>query len=88
MVEYSKIYRCTISPGIAEVNERWCTGCEVCISVCPYGVRVKDSEKGVVVVREALCRGCGACAAACPSGASKLRGFTGKQVLSMIDVAV
>ncbi|MFC1957759.1 FAD-dependent oxidoreductase [Chloroflexota bacterium] len=73
---------------IAEVNERWCTGCEVCIPVCPYGVRVKDGDKGVVVVRQVLCRGCGACAAACPSGAAKLRGFTDKQVFSMIDVAV
>lgn len=76
------------SPIIAEVNERWCIGCEVCIQVCPYGVRVKDRDKGVVVVKEALCRGCGACAAACPSGAAKLRGFTGKQVFSMIDAAV
>ncbi|MFC1932728.1 FAD-dependent oxidoreductase [Chloroflexota bacterium] len=73
---------------IAEVNERWCTGCEVCIPVCPYGVRIKDGDKGVVVVREALCHGCGACAAACPSGAAKLRGFTDKLVFSMIDVAV
>ncbi len=73
---------------VAEVNERWCTGCELCIEACPYGARVKDSDKGVVVVREALCQGCGACAAVCPSGATKLRRFTDKQVLSMIDAGV
>ena len=76
------------SPIVAEVNERWCTGCEVCIEACPYGARVKDSDKGVVVVREALCYGCGACVAACPSGAAKLRRFTDKQVFSMIDAGV
>jgi heterodisulfide reductase subunit A len=73
---------------IAEVSERWCTGCEVCVPVCPYGARVMDREKGVVIVREAMCRGCGACAAACPSGAAKLKGFTDREVLSMLDAAV
>jgi heterodisulfide reductase subunit A len=73
---------------VAEVNERWCTGCELCIEACPYGARVKDVDKGVVVVREALCQGCGACVTACPSGASKLRRFTDKQVFSMIDAGV
>lgn len=73
---------------VSEVNERWCRGCELCVTVCPYKARVKDLEKGIVVVREALCQGCGACAVACPSGAAKLRGFKEKQVLSMIDVAV
>jgi len=76
------------SAVVAEVNERWCNGCEVCIQACPYGARVKDKDKGVVVVREALCYGCGACVAACPSGAAKLRRFTDKQILSMIDAGV
>jgi len=76
------------SPIVAEVNERWCTGCEVCIPACPYGARVKDRDKGVVVVREALCHGCGACVTACPSGAAKLRRFTQRQVLSMIDAGL
>ncbi|MFC1950023.1 CoB--CoM heterodisulfide reductase iron-sulfur subunit A family protein, partial [Chloroflexota bacterium] len=76
------------SAVVAEVNERWCTGCEVCIPACPYGARIKDSGRGVVVVREALCHGCGACTAACPSGAAKLRRFTDKQIFSMIDAGV
>lgn len=73
---------------VAEVNPRWCTGCEMCIEACPYGARIKDTAKGIVVVREALCQGCGACAAVCPSGATKLRRFTDKQVFSMIDAGV
>ncbi|MBE0415034.1 MAG: CoB--CoM heterodisulfide reductase iron-sulfur subunit A family protein [Dehalococcoidia bacterium] len=70
---------------VSEVNERRCSGCELCISVCPYNARFKDTEKGVVVVIEALCQGCGACVAICPSGAAKLRGFTDRQVFSMVD---
>jgi heterodisulfide reductase subunit A len=76
------------SPIVAEVNSRWCTGCELCIEACPYGARIKDTAKGIVVVREALCQGCGACAAVCPSGATKLKQFTDKQVFSMIDAGI
>ena len=73
---------------VAEVDARRCSGCELCISVCPYNARVKDKERGVVVVREALCQGCGACVATCPNGAAKLRGFIERQVLSIVDAAV
>ena len=73
---------------VSEVNERRCVGCEICVSVCPFGARVKDEEGGIVVVREALCQGCGACAVACPSGAATIRGFSDTQIFSMMDVAV
>jgi heterodisulfide reductase subunit A-like polyferredoxin len=73
---------------VAEVNERRCSGCELCISVCPYNARFKDEDKGVVVVVEALCQGCGACAATCPNSAAKIRGFTDSQLLSIVDAAL
>jgi heterodisulfide reductase subunit A len=76
------------SDMISVVNERWCTGCELCVRVCPFDVRYKDLEKGVVKVREALCRGCGACVAACPSGASRLQSLTQGQLISMVDAAI
>ena len=72
---------------VSEVSERRCVGCEICIGVCPYGARFKDEELGIVVVREALCQNCGACAVACPSGAASMRGFSGQQIFSMIDLA-
>jgi len=59
-----------------------------CVSACPYNARFKDTDKGVVVVIEALCQGCGACVAICPSGAAKLRGFTDKQVFSVMDAVI
>lgn len=73
---------------VSQVNERWCSGCELCVKICPYDARVKDLAKGIVVVREALCQGCGACVVACPNGAASLREFKDKQTLSMVDVAL
>jgi heterodisulfide reductase subunit A len=73
---------------VSEVNQRWCAGCEMCITVCPYSARIKDEREGVVVVREALCQGCGACVVACPSGAAGLRGLSDRQVFSMMDAAL
>ncbi|MFQ6067048.1 MAG: FAD-dependent oxidoreductase [bacterium] len=72
----------------ASVKERWCSGCGICILVCPYEARTIDDETRVAKVTEALCRGCGACAAACPNGASVLRAFEKGQILSMVDVAL
>jgi heterodisulfide reductase subunit A len=77
--------RLTSGRTVSEVKARFCAGCEMCITVCPYGARIKDEKEGVVVVLEALCQGCGACAVVCPSGAAVLRGLSEKQVLSMMD---
>ncbi len=73
---------------VSQVNERWCSGCELCVRVCPYEARAKDPERGVVVVHEALCQGCGACVVACPNGAASLREFQDKQILSMLNAAL
>ena len=73
---------------VSEIKERWCVGCGMCITVCPYSARVKSEKKGVAVVVEALCQGCGACVVTCPSGAASLRGMSDKQVLAMMDAAL
>ena len=73
---------------VSEVNERWCSGCELCVEACPYDARVKDPARGVVIVREALCQGCGSCVAACPNGAASLKEFIDKQIFSMVDAAL
>ena len=70
---------------VAEVNERLCAGCGLCVAVCPYTARVLVPEKRVASVIEALCQGCGACVAACPNGASQQRGFEKIQVYAMLE---
>ena len=72
---------------IAMVNERLCKGCGLCVSACPFDARKLNEESGVVEVIDILCQGCGACVVACPSGATIHKGFTRKQILSMINKA-
>ena len=74
-------------PIIAQSNEDLCSGCGVCVSICPYkAIELIKDEKGTHShVNEALCKGCGACCNACPAGAMQQRGYKDKQILPMID---
>lgn len=74
-----------IDPLIAMVDEDACTGCGICVEVCPYEARTLNERKRIAEVNEALCVGCGACIAACPSNASIHKNFTKKQLLNMVD---
>ncbi len=74
-------------PIVAEINEQTCVGCGICVSVCPYNAISLDAERGVAQIAEVLCKGCGACTAACPSSTSQQRGFTDRQLFSMISSA-
>lgn len=73
------------APIVAAVDEELCSGCKLCIPICPYDARVFDEEKGIVSVNEVLCEGCGSCIAACPSGAAQQKNFTDDQIYSMVD---
>ena len=75
-----------VEPIISKVNEDICSGCGMCVSVCPYdaiSIVTKDNRR-VAKVDELLCKGCGACAATCPSGAMQQRHFTDKQLRAEI----
>ena len=74
-----------IDPLIAMVDEDVCTGCGICVEVCPYEARTLNERKRIAEVNDALCVGCGGCIAACPSNASIHKNFTKKQLLNMID---
>jgi heterodisulfide reductase subunit A len=75
-----------IEPIIAEVNEEICSGCAICIAMCPYGAisRKEKGEKKVAQVDKALCKACGTCVAACPSGAMQQAGFKDIQVMAQV----
>ena len=45
-----------------------CTGCRMCVSVCPQAV-FEMNEKRAKLVRPANCMECGACQKNCPEGA-------------------
>jgi heterodisulfide reductase subunit A len=73
---------------VAEVRHSLCSLCGKCIDVCPYGARRLAPTMDKVQVDELLCQGCGSCAAVCPNSASILRGYSDRQVLSVIDAAL
>lgn len=70
---------------VAEVKERVCTGCGVCVELCPYDAREIDTETKVAEVKEILCQGCGACVVGCPGGASRHRGFQKEEIMAMLE---
>lgn len=80
--------RIKFEPTIAGVDEDLCSGCGICVGVCPYNARELDREKNVVKVIEALCQGCGSCSAACPSGAAQQRNLVDRQIEEMIASAL
>jgi len=69
----------------AEIDEKTCAECMMCISLCPYKAIVLDKQKNVAVVNTVLCKGCGTCVAACPSGSAKSRHFTDEQIYAEIE---
>jgi len=68
---------------LPEYNRSKCTGCEVCISVCPYKA-INKNEEDEIVITQVLCKGCGVCGATCPNEAIIIRHFTNEQILSEI----
>ena len=73
----------TVGGVVAEINQARCTGCNVCVTVCPYqAIALDDNEKAVV--NDALCKGCGTCVSSCRSGAPQLRGFTNAGIFAQI----
>jgi len=74
-----------MDPFMAKVDEEICTGCQTCLTVCPYEAITRDGLRLVAMVNEALCTGCGTCAATCPSGAIQQFGFGDHQIREEID---
>jgi heterodisulfide reductase subunit A len=74
-----------IEATTAIIDERICTGCQICKLVCPYNAISFDEEKEVCRVNEALCKGCGACVGGCPSDAVSLRHYTNQQIVAQME---
>jgi len=70
--------------SLPEYNKSLCTGCEVCISVCPYKA-ISKNEDDEIVITQVLCKGCGLCGATCTNHAIVIRHFTDDQIMAQID---
>ena len=78
----------TAGRKIAVVRHSLCSGCQLCISACPYGAREIDPEFGRIEVNPLKCQGCGACAAICPNSATVLAEGSETEMFEMIDAAM
>lgn len=80
-------------PMISTVNNEYCSGCQNCVKVCPYGAIVTEEVpmghgskemRTVAKINEGVCQGCGSCVAVCRSMAITLAGFTDPQIINEI----
>jgi heterodisulfide reductase subunit A len=67
------------------IDAEKCSGCKICIALCPYNAITFDEEKKASVINEALCKGCGTCAAACPSAAITSKHFATGQIIAELE---
>lgn len=72
---------------VAIVDPELCSGCQLCVGLCPFEALSYDEERKAVVVNASLCKGCGTCTAACTAGASRLQGFRSDQIFEQIEAA-
>jgi heterodisulfide reductase subunit A len=77
-----------VEAATAVINEKLCTGCQLCKAVCPYSAISFDDKKRVCRVNDALCKGCGACVGGCPSDAISLNHYTNEQILAQMEGAL
>ncbi|MCC6526112.1 MAG: CoB--CoM heterodisulfide reductase iron-sulfur subunit A family protein [Polyangiaceae bacterium] len=73
-----------VDPCVASVDAVRCSGCHVCVGVCPYKAIAFDQATARASVNPVLCTGCGTCVAACPAAAITGAHFTHAQLLSEI----
>ena len=74
-----------LEPNLAYIEEPLCSGCQICIPLCPYSAIELDRGKMVARISDVLCKGCGVCVAACPSGAISQKLFEDAELLQEVE---
>ena len=59
-----------------QLDENKCTGCGMCLEVCPHEVFTMNSSHAVIINRDA-CMECGACSRNCPVDAISVESGVG-----------
>jgi heterodisulfide reductase subunit A len=78
----------SVSGTVALVHPNFCSGCGVCVEICPYSAPKFDEKTGRAEIQSTLCKGCGLCVASCRSGAIHLKGFDTGQIMAMIQACL
>ncbi|NIM48558.1 MAG: FAD-dependent oxidoreductase, partial [Gemmatimonadales bacterium] len=74
-----------LEPVLATVDEAACSGCQECLSVCPYSAIEFLQDREAAHVIQALCKGCGVCAAACLPKAISLSHYSDEQLVAQVQ---
>ena len=70
------------------INEDICSGCGICVSVCPYKaieLQVQNGKKVAHLITTS-CQGCGVCGATCPSGAISVNLFEDEGIFAQMEM--
>jgi NAD-dependent dihydropyrimidine dehydrogenase PreA subunit len=59
-----------------QLDENKCTGCGMCLDVCPHEV-FKANSRHVLIQNRDACMECGACSRNCPAGAISVESGVG-----------
>ena len=86
-------------PGVAQVIDANCTGCELCYFDCPYNAivmvptphpgvtKAAQARKLLAIVLESRCVECGICIGACPFEALELPGYLEQDIQEKVVAA-
>jgi heterodisulfide reductase subunit A len=74
-----------LEPITAVIDDKLCSGCQICVGLCPFTAITYEKDEGHSEINDALCKGCGTCVAACPSGAAQQKHFRDEQIFAEIE---
>ena len=77
-----------VEPTISYIDPEKCSGCHICVGLCPHVAIQYNEEKKVAEVITAACKGCGVCVAACGSNVPQQRGYLDNQIFAEIEGAM
>ncbi|WP_027365775.1 CoB--CoM heterodisulfide reductase iron-sulfur subunit A family protein [Desulfallas alcoholivorax] len=71
--------------AVSAINKERCSGCRICVDLCPYSAISFNEEFKYAEINQVLCKGCGVCTAACPTKACSTRNFSDEIIMAEIE---